>query len=406
MAGNAQAMRNWTGPAVLSYGFRPFFFLAAVWAVVSLAIWVAVLSGRWPYDLPFAPLDWHVHSLVFGFVPAVAAGFLLTAVPNWTGRLPVVGWPLAGLAALWLSGRLATTLPLPLGATARAVCDLVFPVALATLLGREIVAGRNWRNLAVLGPVLFLTGGQMVFHLQAAEANGSSGAGARLALSAVIFLITLIGGRITPSFTRNWLVQRGIATLPAPFGIVDKLALLLAAAALLAFTLSPDGIPTGLLACAAGVGLFLRLARWRGFATLPEPLLAALHLGYAFVPAGFLLVSLSALDPAHVPLSAALHAWTAGAVGIMTLAVMTRASLGHSGRALHAGPATVAIYGFVAAGATLRIVAGLLGESDLLPLAGLIWAAAFLLFAVAYAPALLKPRLSLKAPSARLGHRD
>jgi uncharacterized protein involved in response to NO len=252
MAGVAAASRAWAGPAVLSYGFRPFFLLGAAWVVVAMALWVGWLTGLPVPEFPLAAVDWHVHALLFGYVPAVLAGFLLTAVPNWTGRLPVVGWPLGALAAIWLAGRVVTTLPTGLPIAAVAAVDLSFLLALAALIAREIVAGRNWRNLKVLLPLSLVLLGQGLFHLDAASGAAAGGIGTRLGLAAVIFLVLLIGGRIVPSFTRNWLARQAPGPLPAPFGRIDMAALALAGAALLAWVAVPGSVPGAALAALPG----------------------------------------------------------------------------------------------------------------------------------------------------------
>jgi uncharacterized protein involved in response to NO len=391
MAGTAAQARAWSGPAVLSYGFRPFFLMAAVWAVLSLGLWLGWLAGA-DIHFPMPPIDWHAHALMFGYVPAVIAGFLLTAVPNWTGRLPVVGWPLAALAALWVAGRLATSLA-GLPPAVMALIDMAFLVALVAVGAREIVAGRNWRNLPVLGPVALLLVAQGMFHADlAAGAGAAQGAGLRLAFAATIFLIVLIGGRITPSFTRNWLVRQPPGRLPASFGRLDRAALVVAAAALAGWVGWPGAPLAGAALMLAGVLLFARLARWQGRRTGAEPLVAVLHAGYAFTAAGFLLMGAAILAPAHVPAVAALHAWAAGAIGLMTLAVMTRATLGHTGRGLAASPLTVAIYVLVGLGALGRVAAAVVPMPWLTGAAGLAWAGAFVGFVIAYGPLLIRPR--------------
>src|SRR5208337_1429144 len=272
----------------------------------------------------FDPLTWHIHEMLFGFVMAAIAGFLLTAIPNWTGRLPVSGGPLALLAGFWVLGRIAclvSALVLPWIAIA---ADLSFPVALVGVVTREIVAGRNWRNLAVLAPVSVLGIANLLMHLEANGVVVPSGLGWRLGLAAVIVLISVMAGRIVPSFTRNWLAKRPRSDLPAGHGRIDRVAV---------------GI---LLLLGAAINLW-RLLRWRGIATTAEPLLLVLHVGYAWLVLGVALLGLAVLD-ADVPLSAAIHALTAGAIGTMILAVMTRATRGHVGRELSADRVTVLIY--------------------------------------------------------------
>ncbi|KGF66991.1 short-chain dehydrogenase, partial [Hoeflea sp. BAL378] len=328
-------MRAWQGPAILSFGFRPFFLLGAAWAALAMILWVMMLAGAAPLPTAFDPVAWHAHEFLFGYLGAVLAGFLLTAVPNWTGGLPVTGWPLAGLVALWLVGRIAVAVSALLPPYAALALDLALPVALAGFLLREILVGRNWRNL----PVLLLLAVWMLanagFHLQAlGDGMPAYGAELRLGLSAAILLITLIGGRIVPSFTRNWLVQRKARQLPAVPGRVDKLVLAATVLALAAWVAAPEHPATAALCALAGLGHLYRLAGWQGRRTGAEPLVWVLHVAYAFVPLGFLAIAGAAVLP--YPAAAAQHVWMAGGIGLMTLAVMSRASLGHAGRPLKA----------------------------------------------------------------------
>lgn len=380
------------GPAIFHYGFRPFFLLAALHAGLAVPLWLWFYAYGAAPQGPFSSADWHVHEMLFGYLGAVIAGFILTAVPNWTGRLPLSGPPLAGLVALWLAGRFAASC---VGApVAAAIVDLAFPAVLAACVWREIVSGSNWRN-APIAAMLTLFG--VANGLHHAEAAGllEGGAATRLALGVVALMIALVGGRIVPSFTRNWLARQPGARLPASFGLPDKAALAATVAAALCWVLAPGSPVSGLLLAVAGVLLALRLARWRWLAVRREPILLVLHAGYAWLALSFLMLGGSVLAPGIVPASAALHALTAGAVGTMTLAVMTRASLGHTGREILADGWTVAIYGAVVAGAALRVAAPFLSELhlQLLGTGGALWSGAFLLFAARYGPILCRPRL-------------
>jgi uncharacterized protein involved in response to NO len=202
--------RTYVGPAIFSYGFRPFFFGGALWSALAILLWVPQYVGFIAVPSAIAPLDWHIHEMLFGFVPAIVAGFLLTAIPNWTGRLPVCGAPLAGLAALWLAGRVAMLSTAGIGLAAAAVIDVAFLLALAAVALREIIAGKNWRNLRVLAIVAVLIAGNIAFHIETIRA-GSADYGTRLGIGSIILLIALIGGRIIPSFTHNWLSVKILA---------------------------------------------------------------------------------------------------------------------------------------------------------------------------------------------------
>lgn len=381
--------RRYAGPALFSYGFRIFFLSAALWAAGGILLWLPVYLGWLPFSTAFSALDWHIHEMLFGYAAAAIAGFLLTAIPNWTGRLPVNGAPLALLASLWLAGRVAMLASANLGALLTAVIDVAFLAALAFVCAREIIAGKNWRNLRVLAVVSVLLAANIFFHVES-YVSGGANYSIRLALAAVIVLIALVGGRIVPSFTNNWLSRNNPGRMPVPFSRYDAVTLALSVASLAAWVIAPSAAGTGAAMLLAGAMQAVRLARWAGYRASADRLVLILHVAYAFVPLGFLLNGLAAVS--ILPPSAGIHAWSAGAIGLMTLAVMTRASLGHTGHALRAGPATQAIYGLVFAGAVLRIAAASFGNVVLLEAAGALWLGGFLLFAAAYGPMLARQR--------------
>lgn len=386
-------LRAFHGPAILSYGFRPFFLLGALHAGFSIPAWVLVHGGVLDLHTGFLPVDWHVHEMLFGYLAAVLAGFLLTAVPNWTGRLPVQGGPLLALVVLWLSGRVAILFSGMLGWVLTALVDCAFLAALGLAVGREIVAGRNWRNLKVLLPVSVLFVANLAFHLEV-QFHGVSDISRRLGLAAAITLIMLIGGRIIPSFTRNWLVRENPGRLPAPFGRYDGLSIAVSVLALAVWSAAPERVLSAVLLGSAAVLQAIRLARWAGDRAVRDGLVFVLHLAYGFVPLGLALASASAVAPGAVPVAAGTHALGSGAIGAMTLAVMVRATLGHTGRALVAGPAAIVLFGAVFASAVLRILAAFDAQPMLIDLAGAAWALAFLGFAAVFARALTRPRLA------------
>ncbi|NJS37644.1 MAG: NnrS family protein [Rhodobacteraceae bacterium] len=394
MITTAEQMRAWTGPAILTYGFRPFFFGAATWASLAMTLWVPMLTGHLTLPTAFDPVSWHAHEFLFGYLGAVIAGFLLTAVPNWTGRLPIVGWPLGGLFFLWLAGRVAVAMSGTLSAGVAATVDLAFPLVLAAAIGREIVAGKNWRNLIVLAMLAVFALGNGLYHWEAARGDyAAQGYGMRLGLAAGVMMIAVIGGRIVPSFTRNWLVRRGPGKLPAaPMQGFDKLALLILLAALLMWVALPMSWLTGVLLGLAGALHAIRLERWAGHRTAAEPLVLVLHAGYAFLPLGAVALAAEILMPGVFGMAAAQHLWTGGAVGLMTLAVMTRATLGHTGQELHAGPGTVAIYLALVAAVLARVAAGVWTDEAMAlhSLAGVAWTCAFGGYAVLYGRFLLR----------------
>jgi uncharacterized protein involved in response to NO len=329
--------------------------------------------------------------MLFGYLGAVMAGFILTAVPNWTGRLPLSGAPLAALAGLWVAGRAAMFAdPDPISA---ALLDLAFPVALALSVWREIMAGRNFRNIPIALLLSLFAVGNLVDHL-AQSFPALDGYGIRVALAAAAMMLALVGGRITPSFTRNFLARIGLAPLPAPMDNLDRVALATTALSLAGWVVAPDAVAVGAGLIAAGVLLAARLWRWSGHRAVGEPIVVILHLGYLWLAVALLLLGLAVALPSLVPASAAIHALTAGAVGTMTLAVMTRATRGHTGRPIVADYATIAIYLLVTAGAMLRVAAPFADEHHalLLVAGGSVWSAAFALFVLAYGPMLISRR--------------
>ncbi|WCR10502.1 NnrS family protein [Paracoccus stylophorae] len=399
MAGTAERMRSYRGPALLSFGFRPFFLLAAIWAALAMILWIAMLAGAAPLPMRFDPITWHAHEFLFGYLAAVIGGFVLTAVPNWTGRLPVMGWGLGALAGLWVLGRIAVSVSALLPWQAVMLADLAMIVALLACLLPEVVRGRNWRNLPVLGLVAVYGLGNAMFHIQAERAGiAFEGAGMRLGLAGALMLIALIGGRIVPSFTRNWLAARDRTTLPVAFGRADAAVLIGTGLVLLLFVLSPDLAVLPVLMLATGAAHLWRMSRWCGHRVLAEPLLWVLHLGYAMLALGFLAeaaAGLGALSPA-----AARHVWLAGAIGTMTMAVMSRATLGHTGRALHAGAGTTAIYLALTGSVAARLLAGLAAAPGwMMHLSAGLWIAAFAGFVAIYGPMLVRPKTAPRAAS-------
>lgn len=392
MASSAELIRNYRGPAILSFGFRPFFLFGAAWAAFVMTLWPAVLAGTIALPTAFDPVRWHAHELVYGYVPAVIAGFLLTAVPNWTGRLPVAGGRLLVLFALWGAGRVAVMLSAITGAAAAAAVDLLFLTALGATVTREIVAGKSIQNLKVLVVLAVLLAGNAVSHVELLMSL-RGGYGIRLGVAAIVMLILLIGGRIIPSFTRDWLVRRGPGRLPQPFGRFDIVAVAIAGAALLLWVAAPGLRITASCSLAAAIVHFWRLARWAGERTRAEPLVTILHVGYAFVPAGFALLAFAIVRPDIINETGAMHAWTAGAIGTMTLAVMTRASLGHTGQPLTADIAVQLIYAAILISGIARIAAGFgIAYQPMLYVSVAAWVVAFAGFAAVFGPLLSRPR--------------
>jgi uncharacterized protein involved in response to NO len=389
----AERYRAYRGLPLFSMGFRPFFLLAAVWSALAVPLWIAAFAG-W---LPIEHLDrhWHAHEMMFGYLSGVIAGFLLTAVPNWTGRLPVTGAPLMGLVLLWCAGRAAMLIP---EFAAGPIIDSAFLFIFAAVIGREIIAGRNVRNAPVLVLLTVLASANLLSHLRGADPELAL-LGERIGIAAVATLVALIGGRIVPSFTRNWMAKQKLIPEPASPSPFDAVTLAIGAIALVVWAISPTLYAAGLALTLAGALHFVRLARWQGWRTSKEPLVLILHLGYFWLALGLLLQGLAILAPSVVPAASGLHAITAGAFGVMTLAVMTRASLGHTGQKLVATPRISAIYILVNLAALVRVAAPFLPEhyTALLALSAALWSGAFTWFVFVYAPLLLRPRQAATA---------
>jgi uncharacterized protein involved in response to NO len=384
-------IRSYQGPAILSYGFRPFFLFGSIYAGMMIPLWLGVFAGDLELPTAFTPRDWHVHEMLFGYVGAIFGGFLLTAVPNWTGRLPVQGTPLAVLVSTWLAGRIAVLLSASIGWAVTCAIDAAFLILLAGGTAREIIAGRKWSNLPVVALISLFGADNVAFHVEA-HIDGLANYSTRFAVALVITLISLIGGRIVPSFTRNWLARQQPGRMPSPFGRIDAVIVGISVFSLATWIAAPESKFTGVLLIIAGLLHAIRLARWAGDRTASDRLVLILHLAYAFVPLGYILSGLAAFD--ILPTSAGIHAWTGGAIGAMTLAVMTRATLGHTGQKLHASIGTQCIYAAVVAAALTRICASIDAAhmQALLTAAGISWTVAFLGFALLYGPILCSSR--------------
>jgi uncharacterized protein involved in response to NO len=376
--------------ALLSYGFRPFFLGAALWACIAMVLWIGLLPGFWTFATGYGVIAWHAHEFLFGYIAAVITGFILTAIPNWTGRFPPQGKPLLALFALWLAGRAAMLATDKIGSGAASIVDCSYLIVLTAVVTREIVAGSNRRNLRVAVLIGLTAVANIVFQAEVLIYAAPT-YGLRLAVAAIVGLIMVVGGRITPSFTSNWLTRQRSEKRPAPLDRFDIGSIALAALALIVWIAAPESYGTAALLLLMAIAQTKRLSRWAGARTWREPILFILHVGYAFVPLGALFLSLSILWPQIVPASGALHAWTTGAMGIMTLAVITRATLGHTGREVVSTPATILIYGAMLVATLSRITASLLPAIyyQALLVAGVAWLLAFGIFLLAYGPMLL-----------------
>lgn len=392
--------------AVFSYGFRPFFLGAAVHAAVTMAVWIAWLAAAamgWPQDwLPVAgsPFAWHAHEMVFGFAAAAIGGFLLTAVPNWTGALPLSGMPLVLLFATWLLGRFVVGFSADLPHLLVIAVDTLFLPLLGGMAARQFLVRPALRNFVFFILVAALTLCNILFHL------GNAGyiafdplAAIRIAILLVTLMVAIIGGRIIPAFTHNWLHGKRVSDrMPRRYPGLDQAAL----ASLAIFVLLEIGgvsdVILGAVALIAALANGARLALWRGLSTRTEPIVWVLHLGYAWIVIGLVLKTLAAFT-GSVPDAIVTHAFGTGAIGTMILAVMTRASLGHTGRRIIAPRPVVWSYYLVTLAALLRVGAPYLTSelySAALVAAALSWIGAFVIFSFIYTPILTTQRVHTK----------
>ncbi len=386
---------RYDGPPLFSYGFRPFFLSAALWAVLAVPVWVVIWTGFGGAGFLYPPREWHVHEMLFGFVPAVMAGFLLTAVPNWTDRAPVRGRLLMALLLLWVVGRGAMMAGWPWPWMAAGL-DSGFLIALATVVWRELAGGRAWQQAPVASVITLYAMANVWFHLSVGQRDTTDGP-ERVAMMLDLWLLTLLGGRLTPTFTREFVLLHQVPQRPAGFSWVDGGTLGLVVFATTIWAVWPQHPLAACLMVLAGLASLVRLVRWHGGATWREPLVFMLHIGYGWVGVALVLIGLASVNVGPSSATAA-HALTTGAVGAMTLAVMTRASLGHTGRPKIADRSTILMYVLVNLGALLRVLAPdvemAAGPAGVfLGLAAFCWSGAYGLFAVVYGPYLLNPAL-------------
>jgi uncharacterized protein involved in response to NO len=365
--------RPYSGAVVLASGHRLFFLAAGVHATTAMALWLAAYRGY----VPLAAV-WHGHEMVFGFAVAAVAGFLMAAVPKWTNRAALQGWRVAALFALWLIGRIGMVS----GATP--LLDLMFLPVLALIVATDVVAARNVRNYQVPALLLVLAGLNVAYHYW------DAGTALRAAIFLIAALIALIGGRIVPAFTQNALRLRGWPgiTCHTP-RLLDHLAVPAVLAAVATELVLPQSPVSGWLALACGAVLGLRMLGWQTIRTLAMPIVWILHVGYAWLPIGFALKGVADLT-GWIDATSAMHALSAGAIGVMILAVASRAALGHAGRPLIVASPTVIAYGLVIAAAVLRVFVPVDGA---ILAAGVLWTAGYGIFSVVYWPILTRPRV-------------
>jgi uncharacterized protein involved in response to NO len=383
--------------AFLSFGFRPFFLLGAAWAPIALAAFAAALGGGVPFPADgLALASWHAHEMLFGFVAAAVAGFLLTAVPTWTSSSPVSGLPLALLCLLWLGARAVLWPWLGLQSTPWILLDAAFFPALAVAVAIALVRARNYRNFQFIVFLLLLAAADFVFlasHLGWFEPPFDP---LRFAANLVMLMITVVAGRIVPMFTRNALLRSRVNVAIEPTPWLERVSIAAIVAVLVVDLARPETALAGAVAAIASVLLLARASRWHGHRSLAMPIVWILHAGYAWLVVALALKAAWLLGSVQWAVNW-LHALTAGAFGTMVLAVTTRVALGHTGRELVAAKPIVVAYGLVMAGAALRIVAPVVLPAYYvvgIAAAAFAWASAFVIFLVIYVPILVTPRRS------------
>lgn len=379
------------GFALWNLGFRPFYLLAGIFAVIGIAIWVAHFSGWLPWgDYLRDPL-WHAHEMIFGYAYAVIVGFLFTAVRNWTGQPTPSGAVLAMIVALWVEARLLLVLGLPIPA---AIVDLAFAIAAAWGIAMPLLASGNRRNMLFIALLLAIGCANLVFSLSilgivAVPPRQMLG----LALDLILIIMVIIGGRVIPMFTANGVAQGKVRQ----FKWLEICAIGSVVALLLADLLNAPSALLAIVTAFAALTHALRLGFWRPWQTLRKPIVWILHCAYLWIVLHLVLRSFAAVGMTTASL--ATHALTVGAIGGLTLGMMTRTSRGHSGRPLTTGHAELACYLLVQMAAMVRVLLPLAAPGlymTAVTCSGVLWVAAFAVFVVAYAPILWRPRLDGK----------
>lgn len=373
---------------ILSYAFRPLFLLLVTQALVHIPMWYLLWQGYLVVDWPINPALWHGHEMLIGFAGAAIGGFLLTAVATWTSRKPVSGWPLLLLSLLWLVARGSPIFPLT-----AATASIAYWLCLLLLMAREVILAGNRRNYKIIAMILIFLLLEMAFQYALIKQAGLLREILWMQLWLIVLLINLVGGRIIPAFTRNWLKlhrpELNDKQLPRPFGAVDLVATL----TLLCFailSLIPVPVPL-VIACALTAAVFQiwRLLRWKGLRAIADPLVWMLHLAYAWIPLGVLFFAAGLAG--ILPVSTGLHALGIGTVASMIVSVASRAALGHTNRPLAAHPLLTLSIVLISLASVLRIIAAASANGIFLTGATILWVSAFVCFAARYVPILLLP---------------
>lgn len=377
--------------ALFALGFRPFFLGAGVFAVLLIALWLVFYRGNFPLALFIPPAQWHAHEMIFGFTGAVIAGFLLTAVQNWTGMKTPSGMPLAILFLLWLAGRLVPFVPDSPSELYALIDAALFP-AVMVAIAHPILRAKQLRNAAFPVMLAMLTMANLLVHAEWLGYAQTANIGFMLAIYTIVLMMVVMGGRVIPSFTDNKL-----RTKARRWKVIEWLAPATTLATLAAVLILPVSFVTALIAAIAAVVHAVRLAGWHTGKYWSVPLLWVLHLGYGWIVIGFALTALAALE--IVAPTLALHAFTAGAMGTLTLGMMARVSLGHTGHMLEPVKLINLSFVLMTAAACIRVFLPVMTNVQHMAVmvSGMLWIAAFSLFVFVYTPILILRRVDGKA---------
>ena len=384
---------------LFSYAFRPLFLLATLYAILVVPLWVAAWLGYLPFPAMLGtPSWWHAHEMIFGFAGAAIGGFALTAVATWTKRPPVSGVPLMILSALWLLARVLFAMPSSSLLAPAIIADLGYGVLLFVLMSREVIGARSQRNYKVLLILGLLAVCNALFFFGTMRSAGWTISALLAGLWLIVMLINLIGGRIIPGFTRNWLTRPAVGpqqqpvTLPPAFDRFDLLATWLLVAFAVLHVVEAPSRWTAILGLLTSVVTFIRLTRWQGVHTGGEPLVWVLHVAFSWIPVGILLLTFA--EVGLLPQTAGIHALTSGAITTMVIAVASRAALGHTSRPLESHPVLTAAYLLITVAAVCRVAATIgPGARVLLMASAVAWCLGFVCFAWRYVPILTQPRV-------------
>lgn len=388
-----KAKVEYVGPALFALGFRPFFLLAGLSAIAFIVSWLMAWSGAIPTPTYYGFVGWHSHEMLFGYTAAIISGFLLAAVRNWTGAKTPDGPPLMGLMALWIAGRLLPLLDSSLPGTLIAIIDLAFLPAVAMSIRPALWKGEQKMNRIFVPLLLVMGAANLLVHLEALGIANTGQQGISGMLFLVIFLITLLGGRVIPFFTE--------AVIPGHQSKrrdgLEKASMAIFIALILEQLIYPVDQVTGILAFAIGITQLSRMQGWYNKQIWQHPILWVLYTGLGWIVLGMLMLAVGSFS--QLPINLAKHALTVGGIGVLTFGMMARVALGHTGRPIE--PSRWISIGFIIlnVSALARVIGPLVYENYRMwvHLSGTLWTLAFIIFCVIYVPMLVKPRLDGKA---------